>query len=146
MNYSGKVVILALLVIAICFVSCERNNTVCTVDNEISYTPLELRDLISSTPVPESVNTSFQVEIGGKMIEVDKVVDYPLCNDTWNGTVYVGCDTQIAVAEVDKDDNPLFFEGCNLNIQPNTIVYVAAHNDAVFYKGCSCHTGSDPVQ
>jgi len=28
-----------------------------------------------------------------------------------------------------------------LNIAPNTVVYVAAHNDAPYYKGCSCHTG-----
>jgi hypothetical protein len=77
-------------------------------------------------------------------MEVDKIVDYPLCNDDWSGTVYVSCDARVAEAELDADANPLFFKGCNLNIAPNTVVYVAAHNDAAYYKGCSCHTGEGP--
>jgi hypothetical protein len=72
-------------------------------------------------------------------------VDYPLCNDDWSGIVYVSCDAQVAEAKSDAQDNPLFFEGCNLNIEPNTVVYVAAHNDAAYYKGCSCHTGEEPM-
>jgi hypothetical protein len=24
------------------------------------------------------------------------------------------------------------------------VVYVAAHNDAPYYNGCSCHTGTNP--
>ena len=78
-------------------------------------------------------------------MEVDKVVDYPLCNDNWSGTVYVNCKVQVAEAELDADANPLFLKGCNLNIEPNTVVYVAAHNDAAYYKGCSCHTGEVPL-
>jgi len=79
-------------------------------------------------------------------VQVDKLVDYPLCNDTWSGTVYVSCDAQVADAELDAEENPLFFKGCDLNIAPNTEVIVAAHNDQAYYKGCSCHTGEDPVK
>ena len=55
-------------------------------------------------------------------MEVDKVVDYPLCNDEWSGTVYVNCEAQVAQAKMDADANPLFLKGCNLNIAPNTVV------------------------
>jgi len=51
----------------------------------------------------------------------------------------------VAQAELDANANPLFLKGCKLNIDPNTVVYVAAHNDAPYYKGCSCHTGEDPI-
>jgi hypothetical protein len=75
-------------------------------------------------------------------MQVDKLVDYPLCNDNWSGTVYVSCEAQVAQAELDAGSNPLFLQGCNLKIAPNTVVYVAAHNDAAFYQGCSCHAGT----
>ncbi len=73
------------------------------------------------------------------MLAVDKVVDYPLCNDNWSGTVYVSCDAQ--VAEWDPEEGSRFFKGCNLTIDPDAVIYVAAHNDTPLYKGCSCHTG-----
>lgn len=72
-------------------------------------------------------------------------MDYPLCNDVWSGTVYVGCDARVAQAALDEESNPLFLKGCDLDIAPNTVVYVAAHNDAPYYKGCSCHTGEAPA-
>jgi hypothetical protein len=100
--------------------------------------------LIELPPPASASSAPIQVEIGGKEMDVDKVVDYPLCNDDWRGTVYVSCNVQVAEAELDADSNPLFFKGCNLNIAPNTVVYVAAHNDAPYYKGCSCHTGVLP--
>lgn len=81
------------------------------------------------------------VEIGGKQMLVDKVVSGPLCNDTWQGTVYVTCDVQ--VAKWNEDENPIFLKGCNFTVEPGTIVYVAAHNDAAYYNGCSCHTGEE---
>jgi hypothetical protein len=86
-----------------------------------------------------------KVEIGGKMISIDRLVEGPLCNDTWSGTVYVGCNTVVGQSRMDAEENPLFLQGCNLNIEPNTTIYVAAHNDTAFYKGCSCHTGEDPI-
>lgn len=123
--------------------ACERSNTVCPSDNRAGQPVLQLADLIeTSTPIPPS--GPIQVEIQGKLMEVDKVVNYPLCNDEWSGTVYVSCEARVAKAEVDVNANPLFLKGCDLKIAPDTVVYVAAHNDAAYYKGCSCHTGELP--
>jgi hypothetical protein len=77
------------------------------------------------------------VEIGGRMMEVDRLVEGALCNDAWSGTVYVGCNVQ--VVEWTGEEYPTFLKNCNLSIEPDTIVYVAAHNDAAYYNGCSCH-------
>lgn len=76
------------------------------------------------------------VEIGGRTILVDQIVRGPLCNGTWGGTVYVTCDVQV----LPWDDQPTFLKGCDLSIEPDTIVYVADHYDAPYYNGCSCHT------
>ena len=73
---------------------------------------------------------------------VDRVVQGPLCNDTWHGKVYVDCDIQIAAWE----ETPKFLSECDLVIAPGTVVFVAAHNDAAYYKGCSCHTAEEPGQ
>ncbi len=80
------------------------------------------------------------VEIRGKESEVDRVVHGSFCDDTWDGKVYVACDLEIPA----WDDAPTFLEDCSLTIEPGTVVYVAAHNDEAFYKGCSCHTGEEP--
>jgi hypothetical protein len=104
-----------------------------------------LEDLIALSP-PDQFISPIEVEVGGKMMMVDKKVDYPICNDKWSGTVYVSCEASVAQAKTDENDNPLFFKGCDLRIEPGTIVYVAAHNDAAYYKGCSCHNGEDPIQ
>jgi hypothetical protein len=82
---------------------------------------------------PSSV--PIEVEIKGKLREVDRVIHGPLCNDTWEGIVYVACDVQVAAWE----DEPTFLRECNLNIEENTVVYVASHNDQQFNNGCSCH-------
>ena len=124
--------------------ACQRYNNVCPPIEGAPKPRPSLSTLIALPP-PDPQAEPIQVVIGGKSITVDKLVDYPLCNDNWNGTVYVGCDVIVAEARIDADENPRFFEGCNLNIEPNTVVYVAAHNDAAYYKGCSCHTGEDPI-
>ncbi len=80
------------------------------------------------------------VEIGRNKMQVDKVVEGPLCNDTWNGTVYVACDVQVYPWE----EEPTFLKDCQLNIDPMTVVYVAYHNNTAYYNGCSCHTGITP--
>ncbi len=85
-------------------------------------------------PLPASL------EIGGKSIQVDQIISGTLCNGSWEGVVYVPCEVQVAAWE----ENPLFLKGCELEIAPGTVVYVAAHNDAPYYKGCSCHTGELP--
>ncbi len=99
--------------------------------NFLSVPPNEL-------PIPAPAVLA-QVEINGKPVQVDKVVEGPLCNDTWSGTVYVTCNVQVYPWE--DEEQPLFLKGCNLDIAPNTVVYVADHNDTVYYNGCSCHTG-----
>lgn len=94
------------------------------------------------TAVLESTPTDglFTVQIGRKTVEVDRVIHGPLCNDHWSGTIYVDCDIQIVAWTKEKGSN--FLENCNLMIDPGTVVYVAAHNNAPFYKGCdSCHGG-----
>jgi hypothetical protein len=88
------------------------------------------------TSTPGLFTTPVTMEIGGKTILVDKIVEGPLCNDTWSGTVYVTCNVQV----YDWVDKPTFLKDCALSIAPDTVVYVAYHNNAAYYKGCSCHT------
>ena len=135
---------ISFLFIVLCLCACDRKNNVCPpLESRPNPKPL-LSELIAlPPPVPEI--GPIQVEIGGKIVSVDRLVEGPLCNDTWSGIVYVGCSAIVGQSKMDADENPLFFQGCDLNIEPNTIVYVAAHNDAAYYKGCSCHTGEDPV-
>ena len=68
---------------------------------------------------------------------MDRVVEGPLCNDVWSGTVYVTCNIQV----FEWEEEPLFFKDCDLDIESGTIVYVASHNNTAYYNGCSCHTG-----
>ncbi|MGD8403014.1 MAG: hypothetical protein PVJ21_05100 [Anaerolineales bacterium] len=139
-----KSLILLVIVLVFFLTACDKKNTVCPPHEGTARPTLQLAELIETTsPGPSS--GSVRVEIQGKPMEVDKIVDYPLCNDNWSGIVYVNCDVQIAEAELDAEANPLFLKGCNLNIEPNTVVYVAAHNDAAYYKGCSCHMGAAPL-
>ena len=140
-----KIITLTLITVLVVIVSaCQRQRTGCLVEGATPRPTLELSDLLM-TPVPDGPSGPANVEIKGKMIAVDKLVDYPLCNDAWRGTVYVSCQAQMASAGLDDEGNPLFLAGCDLQIAPNTIVYVEAHNDAAYYKGCSCHTGEEPV-
>jgi len=90
-------------------------------------------------PTPEPFPTATQVEIGGKSVVVDRVVEGPLCTGTWRGTVYVTCNVQVYAWE----EQPTFLQGCDLTIEPGTVVYVADHGDEPYYKGCACHAGSD---
>lgn len=138
-------VLLIMMVFGLSLSACSRTKTVCPAVDEMHQDTLKLSDLIDQpSPLPET-SKPVEVEIQGKLVAVNKVVDYPLCNDNWSGVVYVSCDAQVAEAELDADTNPLFLKGCDLNIASNTVVYVAAHNDAAFYKGCSCHTGETPL-
>ncbi len=89
---------------------------------------------------PVSSQSPTEVEINGRRTTVDQVVSGPLCNGRWSGTVYVACNVQVARWE----EKPLFLKDCNLSIEPGTVVYVAYHNDAAYYKGCSCHVSEEP--
>ena len=132
-------------ILTILLSACQARNTVCLHSTDMPRSDLLLSDMIEMTPVPASPSGPIIVEIGGKMIEIDKLVDYPLCNDNGSGYIYVNCDARVAKSGYEDGENPLFFKGCALNIEPNTIVYVAAHNDTPYYKGCSCHTGEEPI-
>ena len=89
------------------------------------------------TYMPELVAAPITMEIAGRTIAVDKVVEGALCNDTWSGTVYVTCNVQV----YPWVEQPTFLNDCNLSIAPDTVIYVAYHNDTPYYNGCSCHTG-----
>jgi hypothetical protein len=90
-----------------------------------------------ASPTPAGSKSPLLMEINGRKISMDRVISGPLCNDRWSGTVYVTCDVQIYAWVED----PIFLKGCDLKITPDTVVYVAHHNNAAYYKGCSCHTG-----
>lgn len=98
-------------------------------------TSLPPEDISSVTP--GFVPTAMQIEIGRKMINVDKIIEGPLCNDSWRGTIYVTCKVQVFAWK----DQPTFLKNCDLQIDPEAVVYVAYHNDTAYYNGCSCHTG-----
>lgn len=75
------------------------------------------------------------IEIKGKEVVVDRVITGPVCNDTWEGEIYLTCDIQVPAWEVD----PFFFEDCDLEIEEGAVVYVEAHKDKAYSDGCSCH-------
>ena len=116
--------------------ACQHRGSGCSLSTGtheyLTVSPGEL-----PTPVHESSFSPFSMEIGGRTMKVDKVVEGPLCNDNWSGIVYVACNVQI----YQWTDQPIFLKGCNLTIEPGTVVYVAYHNDEAYYNGCSCHTG-----
>lgn len=125
------------LLLLILIVGCKPAEPACPAES-ISY----LAEFSSLEPAPAQGNVNIEpqlVEIKGNEILVDKVVSGALCRDTWQGTVYVPCEIQILAWE----ENPTFLENCELIIEPDTVVYVAAHNDEPYYQGCSCHTGEE---
>ena len=131
-----------LLIIVLLVSSCQSKNTVCTAERGAPQQISDQAQVPLWTAAPGPAQTPTIVIISGKQVMVDKVVQGPLCNDAWHGMVYVDCDIQIAAWE----ETPTFLSDCDLEIEPGTVVYVAAHNDAAYYKGCSCHTGEDPIE
>jgi hypothetical protein len=87
--------------------------------------------------LPETYSPPISMKIGYKTINVDQVVEGPLCNGTWSGTVFVTSNVQVYQWE----EQPTFLKNCSLTIAPGTVVYVAYHHDTAYYNGCSCHTG-----
>jgi hypothetical protein len=133
-----KNLIFIMTAVTLFFVSaCQKEEAAC---QSSTGTPRYMTAQPSGGSPTESINpltAPVGMEIGGKIISVDKVVEGPLCNDTWSGTVYVTCNIQVFAWK----ELPTFLKNCNLNIAPGTVVYVADHNDAAYYNGCSCHTG-----
>lgn len=112
----------------------------CASENPCPEGSITYIDDIAAFPQDLSASLILQptdITIRGKTITVDRVVEGLICNDTWEGTVYVSCNVTLQSWDV----KPTFFSnGCKLSIAPGTVVYVAAHNDAAYYKGCdACH-------
>ena len=124
------------IIILIFFISACQPVTPACPSESISY-------LSNSTSLQSPASNSSSkpaaeiIEINGKEMLVDRVIKGTLCNDSWKGKIYVACEIQIYEWEGD----PTFLQNCDLTIKPGTVVYVAAHNDTPYYKGCSCHTG-----
>jgi hypothetical protein len=116
--------------------SCQARKSVCPPEKETRIYLSEAPALLA-TPTPKADTSPIPVQVGGKTLMVDQVVEGPLCNGEWSGTVYVACNVQVYAWA----DQPLFLKECNLAIKPGTVVYVADHNDSAYYNGCSCHTG-----
>lgn len=129
-----------LAIIMLVFSGCQVEKPGCPlVETNASFLTMPPESL----PAPlASSATPLVIKIRGRNITVDKIVEGPLCNDNWSGTVYVTCNVQV-YQWVDK---PLFLKNCNLSIASDTVVYVAYHNDTAYYKGCSCHTGETEEQ
>ena len=125
---------IAIMIVLPWLSGCQAQSTVCPVPSA-HLTDTELVEALGATPT--AFGDPAQVEIGGRKLRVDKVVSGALCNDVWHGTVYVTCGARVAAWQ----ENPTFLQNCNLQIEPATVVYVAAHNDTAYYQGCSCHTG-----
>ncbi len=128
-------------VLLLCFALVAALAASCSSRTSTSPTPADTPKYLTVRPellpMPTPVSAPVQVEIGGKPVLVDKVVEGPLCNDTWSGTVYVTRNVQVYPWE----GQPTFLKDCHLAIEPGTVVYVAAHGDKPYYKGCSCHIG-----
>lgn len=132
-----KVLLQRSLIIFIFLASCQRQNSVCPAGS-VTYFPSIDALLASTQPALDSQNNSqVPVEINGRTLLVDQIVSGPLCKGFWRGTVYVACD----VAVLEWEESSTFLKDCDLVIEPDAVVYVAAHNNAPHYKGCSCHTG-----
>ena len=116
---------------------CQKADPVCPTE---TVKPSYLNTPPDQLPTPTPSLGLRSVMVGRNEVQVDKIVEGPLCNDKWSGTVYVGCDVQV----YPWTENPTFLQDCQLNIAPQTIVYVAYHNNTAYYNGCSCHTGETP--
>jgi hypothetical protein len=126
---------LVVLLLVLGLAACQTNNTVCPqTTGTPEYLSLPPDQLPTPTPGP---GNPVEVIIRGRSMMVNKVVEGPLCKDAWSGVVYVSCDVQV----YPWVDQPNFLEKCDLHIEPDTVVYVAYHNNSAYYNGCSCHTG-----
>lgn len=129
------VVVLSSLTLLVC--ACDRKQRVCP-EGSISYLPdvASFPDRSTRAAVEKAV-TPATVEIRGETMEVDRLLEGPFCNDHLSGTIYVSCNIQIPA----WGEAPRFFKDCEFSVAPGTTIYVAPHNDAIFMKGCACHTG-----
>lgn len=133
-----KVLFLLLVLSVVLFAGCGRKSTVC--DTEPPNLPIEVRQSLSLSEAPSVSGYPLEIEIRNRMVSVDRVVHGFVCDDQWSGVVYVDCDVEVPEYVKVSDEEANFWVGCDLQIAERTTVYVAFHNDEVYYKGCSCHT------
>jgi hypothetical protein len=119
--------------------ACERKATVCPEGSVTHLPDVEAFPKLSSTENPVKASGPVTVEVRGKQMKFDRLVEGPFCNIKLSGKVYVGCNIQIP--EWDKEENPTFLENCDFSVEPGSVIYVGPHNNAIFKKGCACHTG-----
>jgi hypothetical protein len=128
-------IVLFLVSVAMIPTACERKALVCP-EGSVTYLPnIQALPKLSAGDNPAPVD----VEIKGKKLKFDRLVEGPLCNIELSGKVYVGCNVQLQ--EWDKEGNPTFLKNCDFSVAPGSVIYVGPHNNAVFKKGCACHTG-----
>jgi hypothetical protein len=134
---SGKIMLGMCFFLVIFLVSaCQPSAPACPPG---SVTYLLADDSTQMTTEQENSDPDGQlVEINGKEIWVDQLVQGMLCSGSWHGTVFIPCQVQVYAWE----EEPLFLKNCDLSIAPGTVVYVEAHNNESYYQGCSCHTGA----
>jgi hypothetical protein len=126
-----------LLGLLLLLASCQNSAPACpTITGTPNFLTIPAEQLATPTPAVGQ----YLVMVGQKEMLVDKVVEGPLCNDTWQGTVYVACGVQV----YPWTEEPTFLKDCQLEIDPQAVVYVAYHNNTGYYKGCSCHSGATP--
>lgn len=127
-----------ILLMLILLAGCQPAEPVCP---EGTITFAEAADVIAQPAVEPSGPE--EVEIRGRLVSFDQVIHGPLCNNDLAGKVYIACDLEIAKWE----EAPNFLDGCNFNVEEGSVIYVAAHNNTPYYKGCaSCHVGSAAVE
>jgi len=109
---------LILLLFILLVTSCQSKNTVCTAERGAPQQFADPAQLPVRIATPGPALNPALVTISGKQVLVNKVVQGPLCNDAWQGVVYVDCDVQIAA----WDESPTFLNDCDLEIAPDTVV------------------------
>lgn len=126
-----------IILVAMVLAGCQAAPQVCG-EGDLRYTAAA--DL-QTLPVAISQEAA-EIEIAGKLVAFEQVVHGPLCNNRLSGKVYVACDIEIAPWE----KAPNFLEGCDFSVEEGSVITVAAHNNAPYYKGCvSCHASSANV-
>lgn len=131
----NKLLLVFTLLFILLLSACMDARSLC-LPGEIQY-----QERSNPFPVLDEQNPNpKQLEVKGKMKDFDHVVSGQLCNNHLEGMVYVGCD--IEIYEWEKTSN--FLDGCDFSVEPNTIIYVASHNNTAYYKGCSsCHMSGE---
>ena len=139
MRYRTAIIIALLFVLAACnpsdYIQPTATNspqpTTAPTESTVSSPP----DAELPTPTISRLLAPSVIKIKGKDKTVDLVVHGFLCDAAWSGTIYVADGIEVK----GWVDQPTFLRDCDFSVEEGTVVYVARHNDAEFFKGCSCH-------